>query len=242
MPRIVQVQTQPPPSGALKPANNRFSVASQLEERILTGKIKPGGRLPEMALARELGVSQAGIREALQELESLGLVVKHPNRGSFVIEIDAIRLQHIFQVRRELEPLACSLLAGHLAPEALDSLQRCLADMKAASERNDYPAYLDADLRFHRTLWASQPNRLLERSLCTACLPLFAYDLIRRYSSRYQNFPRAIRQHQWILDAILTGEAARVSRITRRLVDRWFQENLADYSQSDQKSIQETAT
>ena len=237
MPRIERIQTQPPPAKALKPANNRFSVASQLEERILTGKIKPGERLPEMTLARELGVSQAGIREALQELESLGLVVKHPNRGSFVIEIDAIRLQHIFQVRRELEPLACSLLAGHLEPQALDSLQKRLAEMKEASERNDYPAYLDADLRFHRTIWASQPNRLLERSLCTACLPLFAYDRIRRYSARYENFPRAIRQHQLILDTILMGDAAKVARIVRRLVDRWFRENLADYSQPDQKSI-----
>ena len=240
MPRIVRIQTQPPPSRAVKPANNRFSVASQLEERILTGKIKSGERLPEMTLAKELGVSQAGVREALQELESLGLVVKHPNRGSFVIEIDAVRLQHIFQVRRELEPLACSLLAGHLDSEALARLQTCLTDMKTASEQNDYPAYLRADLRFHRTLWASQPNRLLERSLCAACLPLFAYDLIRRYSTRYQNFPRAIRQHQWILDAILTGDAVEVTRLTRRLVDRWFKENLADYSQPDQKPIQES--
>ena len=229
MPRIVRIQPPSPPERALKSANNRFSVASQLEERILTGKIKPGERLPEMTLARELGVSQAGIREALQELERLGLVVKHPNRGSFVIEIDAIRLQHIFQVRRELEPLACSLLAGHLDPEALARLQKCLAEMRVASEQNDYPAYLHADLSFHRTLWASQPNRLLERSLCAVCLPLFAYDLIRRYSIRYQNFPRAIRQHQWILDSILTGDAADVARITRRLVDRWFKENMADY-------------
>ena len=235
MPRIVHPHSHM--LKTLKPDNNRFSVASQLEERILTGKIKPGERLPEMTVAKELGVSQASVREALQEMERLGLVVKHPNRGSFVIEIDAIRLQHIFQVRRELEPLACSLLAGHLDPESLAGLQQCLAGMKAAYEQNDYPAYLHADLRFHRTLWASQPNRLLERSLCAACLPLFAYDLIRRYSARYQNFPRAIRQHQLILDTILLGDPAAVARITRRLVDRWFKENLADYSQPDQKSI-----
>ena len=36
------------------------------------------------------------------------------------------------------------------------------------------------------------------------------------------------------------GDAVEVARITRRLIDRWFRENLADYSQPDQKPIQET--
>ncbi len=212
---------------------NRFAVASQLEARILTGKLKPGDRLPEMTLARELGVSQASMREALQELEARGLIVKYPNRGSFVIEIDATRLLHIFQVRRELEPLACALLAGHMTQPTLEILQQCLTQMRGAQASGDYPAFLDADLRFHRAIWAAQPNRVLEKTLCAACLPLFAYDLIRRYATRYRNFPRAIRQHQMLLTALQTGDSALVSRVTRRLVDRWFKEDLADFTQTN---------
>lgn len=213
-------------------ANNRFTVAAQLEERILTGKLRPGDRLPEMTLARDLGVSQASMREALQELESRGLIVKYPNRGSFVIELDTVRLLHIFQVRRELEPLACALLAGNLPVPTLALLQQCVADMRAAAERSDYPAYLDADLRFHRAIWAAQPNRVLEKSLLSVCLPLFAYDLIRHYKAQYANNVRAVRQHQMMITAMQTDDVALVRRLTRRLVDRWFKEVLADYNRT----------
>ena len=210
--------------------SHRFSLAVELEGRILTGRVKPGEHLREAVLAKELDVSQASIREALQDLEGRGLVVKIPNRGTFVIEIDPTHLFQIYQVRRELEPLACSLLAGHLSGAVLETLNRHLEGMREASGRKDYPAYLDADLRFHRALWAAQPNRLLEKNLCITCLPLFAYDLIRHYDTRTRDFSRSIRQHGLILNAVQTGDPALATRVARRMIDRWYRENLSDFS------------
>ena len=157
--------------------SKRLELAQLIENAVLNGYLRPGTRLPELVMANELGVSQAAIREALQHLESLGLVVKHPNRGSFIINLTSDDLIQVYQVRRELEPLACALAAIHTNQQLVDSLQAALEKMNVAAEVHDYQAYSNADLGFHRTIWEFQPNRFLERSLKAVCLPLFANDL-----------------------------------------------------------------
>jgi DNA-binding GntR family transcriptional regulator len=206
-------------------------VTRRLERAILTGRLRPGTRLPEIRLARELGVSQASVREALQALESRGLVVKNANRGSFVIQLTTVDLTHIFQVRLELEPLACALAAAHLTPAILDTLHRCIDAMRSAAPTRDYPSFQEADLRFHQTLWKAQPNRFLERCLESICLPLFAYDLVRRYTSDYTNFERSARQHQLVLRALATGDGELAATIMRRMIRRWLREDVRDYAQ-----------
>lgn len=218
----------------------RFEIARLLENAILEGRIKPGTKLPELLLSRELGVSQASIREALQHLESTGLVVKYPHRGSFVISLTAEDLVDIYQLRRELEPLACGLAAERMAAERLDALQSCIAEMQAAAGTHDYFAYSNADLRFHRLIWEAQPNRYLEKALKVICLPLFANDLIRRYPTGYLNYERSARQHTLILSALRTHDAALVHKLVRRLIRRFLRQDLADFSYLQQVPEEQT--
>ncbi|BDI32492.1 GntR family transcriptional regulator [Capsulimonas corticalis] len=211
------------------PRNNRLEVARVLERAILTGQYRSGDRLPEMHIARELGVSQASVREALQELEGLGLVLKYPNRGSVVTQLSGDDLVHIYQIRKELEPLAVSLAASHIRVESLRELQDCLAAMRDASDRADFASFSEADVRFHRLIWGSQPNRFLEKSLQTVCLPLFAFDLIRRHSAPQVDFTRTIRQHQLILNVLRSRNAELAARMMRRMIEQWLRQDLADY-------------
>src|SRR5579884_1782285 len=68
--------------------NKQERVYSILRERIVSGAYSPGHRLVIDALAREMGVSQAPIREALRRLESEGWVIYHRNVGPQVAPID----------------------------------------------------------------------------------------------------------------------------------------------------------
>ncbi len=219
-----------------KRSTKRLEVARQLENQILTGHLKPGTRLKELRLASELGVSQASIREALQHLESRGLIVKYPNRGSFVLNLEASDLVHIYQVRSELEPLACALAAEQIRQETIDMLQSCIDEMEAAADRRDYLAYSDADLRFHRLIWQSQPNRYLEKSLTSICLPLFANDLLRRYPGAYLNFAGAGRQHRRILAVLKTRDASLVKKVATRLMRQFLRQDLTDFERLRQIS------
>ncbi|MEW5978424.1 MAG: GntR family transcriptional regulator [Acidobacteriota bacterium] len=211
-----------------KSRTKRHEVARLLERQILTGRFAPGSKLTELRLAAELKVSQASLREALQELEGLGLVVKYPNKGTFVINLDELDLAHIYQVRRELEPLACSLAAGQMSRQKLDALRLCLQQMRAAAADRDHQSYLNADFRFHSLIWESQQNEYLVKLLKEICLPLFANDLIRRHSNAFTDFSLAIRQHERILRSLQTGDSHLVSKVVRRLMVRFLRQDLSD--------------
>jgi DNA-binding GntR family transcriptional regulator len=64
--------------------NTRRQIVEHLFDAIRQGELKPGDRIGEVNLARQLGVGQSTLREALQELEHQGLVTKHENRATFV--------------------------------------------------------------------------------------------------------------------------------------------------------------
>jgi DNA-binding GntR family transcriptional regulator len=65
----------------------REQVRDALLRDILSGVHRPGDRLVEMKIARDLGTSQAPVREALRELEALGFVASERNRGTFVGDV-----------------------------------------------------------------------------------------------------------------------------------------------------------
>src|SRR5262245_15772488 len=89
-----------------------------LSEAIFSGKIKPGERLNESQLSRELKISRAPIREALQQLEEQGLVVNHARRGMFVVHLEAADIEKINSVRLILEAQCLRLARTQLTPPA----------------------------------------------------------------------------------------------------------------------------
>jgi len=208
-----------------------FEVAQMLEAAILSSHIKPGTRLIEQHLAKEFSVSQTSIREALQDLERVGLVVKNSNRGSYVIDLSSEDLIHIYQLRRELEPMACAFAAGCLKQQTLDSLEQCIARMRQSVKKREIKTYLSADLCFHRIIWESQPNPYLQKALTTLCLPLFAFELVERQAGAHMDFGRAIRRHELIVSVLRTGDPARVAKMMRRLTDRFLRQDLTEFTQ-----------
>jgi DNA-binding GntR family transcriptional regulator len=204
-----------------------------LEAAILSGHIKPGTRLIELQLAKEFRVSQSSIREALQDLEMVGLVVKNSNRGSFVIDLSSEDLIHIYQLRQELEPMACAFAAGCLKQQTLDALEQCIARMRQSVKKREIKTYLSADLSFHRIIWESQPNPYLQKALTTLCLPLFAYELVERQAGVHMDFGRAIRRHELIVSVLRTGDPVRVAKLMRRLTDRFLRQDLTEFTPRD---------
>jgi DNA-binding GntR family transcriptional regulator len=217
--------------------NKREQVVHLLQDAILCGQLRPGTRLAEIRLGRDLGVSQAIIREALQELEGLGLILKRPGQGSYVIELTADDLVYIYQVRSELESLACALAARVFNQQTYEALQACILEMRAAARADDFLAYARADVRFHRCIWASQSNRFLEKSLETICLPLFAYDQIRRATTT-MDYERVTRQHELILAVLRTGDPDRVARLMRHMMQRWLRIHLHEYDRNVQQPLE----
>ena len=68
----------------------RSSLSTQIREhlmqQILSGTLRPGDRLVELRIAAELNTSQAPVREAVRELEAIGLVETRHNKGARMYE------------------------------------------------------------------------------------------------------------------------------------------------------------
>ncbi len=131
-----------------------------LLERIFKGELQPGDRIIELQLANELGTSQAPVREALRELQSLGFVEHEPYRGTRVRRITEEELAEIFPVRAALEELAAQEAASRLNGR-VEELEREFEAMRAAAGRKDLQDLAGHDARFHRLIVEAAENKVL---------------------------------------------------------------------------------
>lgn len=156
------------------------SVVQALEAQILSGVLKVGERLPsEAEIARVHKVSTRSVREALQILETKGLVRRRHGERAMVVRDDlgeflgslALTVKQLFadrpaylvqlmDVRRIIESEVVLRLAreGRVVPDAAAALER----MRTAAERQDQQAFTDGDARFHLALVKAAGNEILD--------------------------------------------------------------------------------
>jgi DNA-binding GntR family transcriptional regulator len=132
-----------------------------LIDGILRGKFQPGERLTELALARQIGVSQAPVREALGHLELMGFVQSVPYKGTYVRKHSPEQLRDIYMVRAWLEALAGHLAAPQLTDQDLLDLAAVVERMmEHARNSNDHDFY-KADYAFHQIIIRVADNSML---------------------------------------------------------------------------------
>ena len=138
-------------------------VKDRLLQAILAGRYPPGARIVETRVARELGTSQAPVREALRDLEALGIVETTAFRGARVRRPSADELLEAFTIRAELESLAARLAIPHLTDEDLEELAGYVREMQVAAGRDDVHDAATADSSFHGRIVERAGNATLER-------------------------------------------------------------------------------
>ncbi|MEL6424201.1 MAG: GntR family transcriptional regulator [Pseudomonadota bacterium] len=169
------------------------------------GDYSPGDRLVESELADRLGMSRTPIREALQRLETQG-VLSRDGRSLIVASLDHDQLGELYVVRAELEGLAARLAAQHAAPEEIRVLNDMVADDRALL--NDPEEMSRANKRFHRQIHLASHNRYLIQQLESVRRSM---ALLATTSFSAEGRPEiAIEEHAAIVAAIEArdGEAA----------------------------------
>lgn len=145
----------------------REVLSTQVKDRILTwilqGDLAPGSRLVETRLARQLGTSQAPIREALRDLASLGFVDSRPYRGSWVRKPSKHELIEAIEVRAELEALAGRLAAIRRTDQCVKDLEQLLDAMAEAAEKGDPHEQSIKNTQFHARIIEAAENETLKR-------------------------------------------------------------------------------
>lgn len=137
----------------------RDPIRDTLVSRIIDGVYPQGTHLKELALAREFNVSQAPVREALRELEALGLVETERYRGTRVCSLDLAELREAYELRRLLET-ASVRATRTFREEELADLEAQVQHMQASGESMCMDEMMRDVLRFHRRLVELSGNRL----------------------------------------------------------------------------------
>lgn len=183
-------------------------VARILTEAIQQGRLVPGAKVAEAAVARELGVSRAPVREAARLLQSQGLLVACPRRGFFVRALSAEELDEIYDLRLCIERHAAVLASRRLAPDARAALRRQLDLLHDLADRGETAQQVEEDYRFHRLICEIAGNRRLLRLYDDLASEL---RLVIGLIGRLYDDPHEIaRTHEPILAAIEAGDPDRI--------------------------------
>jgi DNA-binding GntR family transcriptional regulator len=143
----------------------RHSVTESIRYAIALGRFKAGERLPERGLCEMTGVSRTLVREALRQLESEGLIQVLPHRGPVVARLSPKQAEGVYQVRVELEGLACQLFAERATPAQRAALESAFAKLEASYGDADPLARLRAKNHFYDCLVDGSGNEALGISL-----------------------------------------------------------------------------
>jgi DNA-binding GntR family transcriptional regulator len=148
-------------------ALTRSVLADQVKERlleaILDGTYPPDSRIVETAVAKDLGTSQAPVREALRGLEALGIVEIIPFRGARVRRLDTAELLEAYVVRSAIEVLGARLAMARLTDADVAELRRTGEEMRRAADAGDGRALAVVDASLHEKLIQLAGNSTLLR-------------------------------------------------------------------------------
>lgn len=207
----------------LRPIRLTDQITRIIKEQIFNGELRPGERVVEQKIARQFGVGQNAIREALIELAHLGFVRRVPNKGTYVTEVTPEDAVKIARVRRALEGLAIELIVERMSTEKLDisGAAQLLNRMFQLLKKGDIEAFYQADVEFHRRLWQLSGNEYLAQMLEQIVVPLFAFFIVVNFHphDKTESILEAVRAHERILKAIEKGSAAQAQARMNELLD-----------------------
>ncbi|KQT53095.1 hypothetical protein ASG43_19090 [Aureimonas sp. Leaf454] len=177
-------------------------IREALSDRIVHGILRPGEALDETSLALEFGVSRTPIREALRQLETIGLAASRPHRGAIVANLTPDELDEAFVVMAELEALCARLCAASMTGEEKAALAALHETGAVCVAENDIDGFRDHNERFHNAIYRGSGNGFLEETTLG----------VRRRLAPF-------RKMQFELERRIEGSQAEHDRIVRAIVE-----------------------
>lgn len=145
----------------------REEIRNTIREAIFKGELRPGDRIIETYWAKEMGVSQGPVREAIRDLEALGLVETVPFKGSRVRSLTEKDIEDNYSVRICLESKSIRDVITMLTDAQMKTLaiqlKGILAQMDDCASRGDLREFTDCDTAFHRAIIDATGNEVLLR-------------------------------------------------------------------------------
>jgi DNA-binding GntR family transcriptional regulator len=181
------------------------AVLKELRADIVLGLLEPGSQVVQESLALRYGVSRVPLREALKILEGEGLVIYHPHRGYFVMELSVEELLEVYRLRALLEAEAIRAAVPNLTATDLDELRELLGEVERWSGEGDLASLTLANRAFHFAIFERSAMPRLVRVLQQLWDATDVYRAI--YFRSASNRSRIDGEHRQIVAALEARDA-----------------------------------
>jgi DNA-binding GntR family transcriptional regulator len=186
---------------------------------IMSLKIPPDTRISIDSLARELGISQTPIREALSMLEAIGLVTKRHFVGyCSAPQLNRAQLDELYEVRLLIEPFAARCAAVRMSNEQLAAVAALTKAMAPGETRQSYDMFADQDSELHDLIAAGSRNSLIRETLGRLHSHLHIFRL--RFHSEVAT--EAVTEHAKLVAALLDRDATVADAAMREHIERSY--------------------
>jgi DNA-binding FadR family transcriptional regulator len=240
------------PFQPVQPVRAYQRVAEQIEERILSGDLPPGSRLPaERELVNQFAVGRSTVREALRVLQSAGLVRSRPGdpQGAEVLGVTSDNLSRtlgrlarsqistlgeLVQFRMVLEAESNRLAARLHTGSDLARMEEQIERMETLIDVGLH-AFSEADAHFHRAVAEASRNSLL--GLCARAVHDAVVEVIEQKIAEAPDatawMQRSVAHHRQVLAAIRDGDGVRAAHLGRRALYDYY----ADHVEEDTRRL-----
>ena len=205
---------------------NHLSLSDRIlrivEKAILNGSIKPGERLIETELAKNLGISKSPVREALKRLEGEGIVQLAPRKGYFVRDINRKNIEEFFEVMCILEPTSALLALNKKNETVCREIDEILVNMDRCLRKKDYEFYRMLNDQFHGLFYRLTENEWIIK--ISQMLRKQAY-ILRSLSLTKDRFMSSRKEHQAIADAYKKNDKRLLEKAVKNHLSM-FKENI----------------
>lgn len=205
----------------IKKSTLRENVTNSIRKAIVNNKIKPGERVIESKIAKKLGVSQSPVREALRELELMGLVENKPYCGCFVKKLTKKDIRDAYKLRTYLEMLAISEAVENIREEDLKSIDKLMKQMRLFAENGLKEEFIEMDIEFHKMIIHIANNYLLEKMWNMVNLGQWTF-ITAKISNKTLN--ELAERHESIFKSLKEGNVEEASMCMKKHIEELSEE------------------
>ncbi|WP_299980799.1 GntR family transcriptional regulator [Desulfobacula sp.] len=190
-------------------------VVDYVKESILSGDLVPGAPITEVAIASELSISRAPIREAMQILIREGLIESHPQRGKNVTALTAKQIKNSYFTGGVLEAAAVAKVLDNYTDKDIAELEHIIAKMNNIAINNGSVSdQAPLDKAFHDLLFSRIDNALLVELCRRACQGISKFLLYKHWVKLF-TAKKVYERHKEIVDALKTKNFQIIERVIR---------------------------
>jgi DNA-binding GntR family transcriptional regulator len=209
------------------PSNLTTLAYNSIKEYILEGRLNENSRLTEEFLSTQLGISKSPIREALNRLETEGLIRIEPRRGAYLRRLSTEEVTDLYDLREALETHV--VRTAKLSPAVLAELHQSLKRQRAFLKANDRAHYIEEDVHFHAALAQATGNG----HLCSVLENIQNQIWLSRRNSYDLSSSTAPDYHEAIVKALEANDRAKADTAMRDHIEN-VKQRLVEFLESSQ--------